>query len=283
MDLVIITGMSGAGKTAVLNLCQDKDYYTLDNLPPSLIKDVIRLLEGAKIKKTKLALVIDIRGGEFFKDLYEEIDRLKKEEDHDLKLIFIDASDDVILKRYKELRRPHPQGKGLTLLQAIKSERQELSKLRDMADYYVDTTHFNLPKLQYNIGKILGHDSRFLLQFVSFGFKNGILKEADFVFDVRFTPNPFYIADLKDLNGQDKKVRDFVMADDRVGQFIQRVEDMLLSLSPDFERLGKSSLMVGIGCTGGKHRSVAIAEELNRRFLEKNINSEIYHRDQNMW
>lgn len=283
MELVIITGMSGAGKTAVLNLCQDNGYYTLDNLPPKLIKDVVALLRGAKVSKDKLALVIDIRGGEFFKDLYEEIEHLKNEKDINLKIIFIDASDEVILKRYKELRRPHPQGKGMTLLQAIKSERHELLKLREMADFYVDTSYSNLPKLQYTIGKVLGNDSRFLIQFVSFGFKNGILKEADFVFDVRFTPNPFYIKDLKDLNGMDAKVRDFVMADDNVIDFIDKVEDLILPLISNFEKQGKSSLMIGIGCTGGKHRSVAIAEELNRRFKDGNINSEIYNRDRNMW
>lgn len=282
MDIVIITGMSGAGKTAVLNLCQDNDYYVLDNLPPSLIKDVIDLLKGAKVAKTKLALVIDIRGGEFFDDLYEEIEKLKAL-GVNLKIIFVDASDETLLKRYKELRRPHPQGKGLPLEKAIKSEREELVKLRKMADYYVNTTFFNLSSLQYNVGKILGNDASFFIQFVSFGFKHGILKEADFVYDVRFTANPFYVPELKELSGKDKKVSDYVINNDEVIFFLDSVEELLLGLSSHFEKQGKSSLMVGIGCTGGKHRSVAIAEELHRRFSEKNINSEIYHRDQNLW
>lgn len=282
MDLVIITGMSGAGKTAVLNLCQDNDYYVLDNLPPSLIKDVIVLLRGAKVAKTKLALVIDIRGGEFFDDLDEEVEYLKKQ-GINIKIIFVDASDEILLKRYKELRRPHPQGKGMTLLQAIKNERKELEKVKEMSDHYVDTTYFNLPRLQYNIGKILGDDTSFFIQFVSFGFKNGILKEADFVFDVRFTKNPFYIEELKELPGTNKKVSDYVISGSEVQSFLDKVEELLFELSSSFEKQGKSSLMVGVGCTGGKHRSVAIAEELHNRFLNKNINSEIYHRDQNMW
>lgn len=282
MDLVIITGMSGAGKTAALNLCQDNDYYVLDNLPPSLIKDVIALLQGSKMSKSKLALVIDIRGGEFFDDLYEEIEYLK-ERGVNIKILFIDASDETLLKRYKELRRPHPQGKGLTLLQAIKKEREELSKLKKMADYYLDTSYFNLQRLRYNIGKILGNDSNFLIQFVSFGYKNGILKEADYVFDVRFTDNPFYIEDLKDFSGKEKKVSDYVLGNKEVEDFLTKVDDLLSSLVPHFERQGKPSLMVGIGCTGGKHRSVAISEELHKRFIQKGMNAEIYHRDQNMW
>lgn len=282
MELVIITGMSGAGKTAALNLCQDNDYYTLDNLPPKLIKDVIGLLKGAKSAKNKLALVIDIRGGEFFEDLYSEIESLKKEGTN-VKIIFIDASDEVLLKRYKELRRPHPNGSGLTLQEALKNEREELIKLRGMADYYLDTSYFNLQRLHYNIGKILGNDTNFLVQFVSFGFKNGILKEADYVFDVRFTDNPFYIDELKNFSGINEAVRDYVLGKAEVENFINNIDDLLKSLIPNFEKQGKASLVVGIGCTGGKHRSVAIAEELYKRMQVNNINAEIFHRDKNMW
>lgn len=282
MEVLIITGMSGAGKSAILNLCQDNEYYTLDNLPPKLIFDVIELLKSSKKEHSKLALVIDIRGGEFFADLYAVVDKMKKA-GIDLRIIYADASDRVLLNRYKELRRPHPHGKGLTIEGAIQLERAVMDRIKNMADFYIDTSNLSLAMLKMNFERIIVKDSRFLIQFVSFGFKRGILEEADFVFDVRFSENPFYYEELKEKNGKDKEVKDFVLAKDEVVSFIDKVEDLIKSLVADFEKQAKPSLVIGIGCTGGKHRSVVVAEELLKRFEKTNYKVEIHHRDQNMW
>lgn len=282
MEVLIITGMSGAGKSAILNLCQDNEYYTLDNLPPRLIFDVIELLKSSKKEYSKLALVIDIRGGEFFDDLYAVVDKMKKA-GINIKIVYADASDRVLLNRYKELRRPHPNGKGLTIEAAIQTERAEMDRLKKMADFYIDTSNLSLARLKMNVERIIVKDSRFLLQFVSFGFKRGILEEADFVFDVRFSENPFYYEDLKEKNGKDKEVKDFVLNKSEVLGFIDKVEDLIKSLVKDFEKQAKPSLVIGIGCTGGKHRSVVVAEELYKRFEKTNYKVEIHHRDQNMW
>ncbi len=282
MEVLIITGMSGAGKSAILNLCQDNEYYTLDNLPPKLIFDVIELLKNSRKEHSKLALVIDIRGGEFFDDLYAVVDKMKKA-GIDLKIIYADASDRVLLNRYKELRRPHPHGKGLTIEGAIQQERAVMNRIKNMADFYIDTSNLSLARLKMNVERIIVKDSRFLIQFVSFGFKRGILEEADFVFDVRFSENPFYYEELKEKNGKDREVRDFVLGKGEVVSFIERVEDLIKSLVIDFEKQAKPSLVIGIGCTGGKHRSVVVAEELYKRFEKTNYKVEIHHRDQNMW
>lgn len=281
MEIIIITGMSGAGKTAALNLCQDNEYYTLDNLPPKLIKDVVGLLETSKMEISKLALVIDVRGGEFFKDLISEIENLKSL-GANLKVLFIDASDEVLLKRYKELRRPHPISKSITLEKAIKLERENLKEIRGISDYIIDTSIYNLQSLKVNLEDTIGIQKKPLINIVSFGFKNGILKEADFVFDVRFTENPFYIPSLKNKNGKDNEVAKYVLEKDEVQNFIFKSSDLIKDIMPSFEAQGKKSIVLGIGCTGGKHRSVAIAEELGKKLSGK-IKVEIYHRDSNMW
>ena len=281
MEIIIITGMSGAGKTAALNLCQDNEYYTLDNLPPKLIKDVIFLLKASTEQKNKLALVIDVRGGDFFYDLAKVIAELKKE-GHKVKVIYIDASDKTLLKRYKELRRPHPLGKSMTIERAIQKERKDLEEVKKVSDVQFDTSDFNLPRLKLNLERILASDSEFKTQIVSFGFKNGILNEADILFDVRFSENPFYNPELKNLTGKDAKVSEYVLSHEQVQFFIRKLYEMIEYLIPFYKKNGKESLVIGIGCTGGKHRSVAISEKLYARL--KNIeNVEIYHRDSNLW
>lgn len=281
MEIIIITGMSGAGKTAALNLCQDNDYYTLDNLPPKLIKDVIFLLKSSTEQKNKLALVIDVRGGDFFHDLANVINELKLE-NHKVKVIYIDASNEILIKRYKELRRPHPLGKSMTIQSAIEKERHDLEEVRKIADEIIDTSDFNLPRLKLNLERVLHANLEFKTQLVSFGFKHGMLSEADVVFDVRFSENPFYNPELKDLSGRDPRVSDYVLNHEQVQFFIKKLDELIEYLIPYYEENGKESLVVGIGCTGGKHRSVAIVEELYKR-MKNSENVEIYHRDSNLW
>ena len=245
------------------------------------VKDVIFLLKASTEQKNKLALVIDVRGGDFFYDLAKVIAELKKE-GHKVKVIYIDASDKTLLKRYKELRRPHPLGKSMTIERAIQKERKDLEEVKKISDVQFDTSDFNLPRLKLNLERILASDSEFKTQIVSFGFKNGILNEADILFDVRFSENPFYNPELKNLTGKDAKVSEYVLSHEQVQFFIRKLYEMIEYLIPFYKKNGKESLVIGIGCTGGKHRSVAISEELYERL--KNIeNVEIYHRDSNLW
>ena len=279
MEVLIITGMSGAGKTAVLNLCQDNDYYTLDNLPPTLISQVIELLESSNISK-KLAMVIDIRGKEFFNSLMEEVTKLRMS-GNKVKILYVDSSDEVLIRRYKELRRPHPQGKELTIEEAIEQERQIMKTLKEQANYYLDTSDFNMARLRLNISKIIGSIEKFEVRLVSFGFKYGVLEEADLIFDARFSPNPFYVQKLKAKNGYDEEVKNYVLERHEVEWMIDHVDQYVQKLSKYYLKEGKTVLTIGIGCTGGKHRSVAIANELNKRLAK--FNSTVFHRDSNMW
>ncbi|MDO4779112.1 MAG: RNase adapter RapZ [Tissierellia bacterium] len=279
MEILIITGMSGAGKTSVLNLCQDNEYYCIDNMPPELIKHFLYLVERSNVQYNKLAFVVDVRSAVFNKELLNEINDLKKS--YTVKIVFIDASDDTLIKRYKEKRRPHPI-KGLTIENALKEERKYLKQIAKKADYYIDTSEYSLPRLKNMIESALFGCKDFSIQIVSFGFKYGILSEADLVFDVRFTTNPFYIPELKSLNGLDQAVKEYVLEDKMVITFINKVENLIREFSPYYQKEGKSNLVIGIGCTGGQHRSPAIAEELKNR-LEKDFSIGVFHRESNMW
>lgn len=281
MEILIITGMSGGGKTAVLNICQDKGYYTLDNLPPKLIGDMITLLQSSTMEKDKMALVMDLRSGALFGDLHSVIEELKSE-GHQVKVIYLDATNEALIKRYKELRRPHPLGRGITIEKAIAKERQNLSKVKDISDVIIDTSNYNLARLKLNLEKALEASEGFLVQIVSFGFKNGILNEADMVLDVRLSDNPFYIPELKAMSGKEQPVADYVLAFEQVQEFIVKTKDLIEYIVPYYIKQGKESLVLGIGCTGGKHRSVAIAEKLGQ-LLSENLRVEIYHRDSNLW
>lgn len=279
MEILIITGMSGAGKTSVLNLCQDNEYYCIDNMPPELIKHFLYLVERSNVQYNKLAFVVDVRSAAFNKELLNEINDLKKS--YTVKIVFIDAGDDTLIKRYKEKRRPHPI-KGLTIENALKEERKYLKQIAKKADYYIDTSEYSLPRLKNMIESALFGCKDFSIQIVSFGFKYGILSEADLVFDVRFTTNPFYIPELKSLNGLDQAVKKYVLEDKMVITFINKVENLIREFSPYYQKEGKSNLVIGIGCTGGQHRSPAIAEELKNR-LEKDFSIGVFHRESNMW
>ena len=281
MEIVIITGMSGAGKTSVMNLCQDNGYYCMDNMPPQLIRDFLDLAKFSLVEIEKMAFVIDIRGGVFFEDFSCIIEELKRDK-YDVKIIYVDSDDDVLIRRYKEHRRPHPMGRTLPLEVAIENERSCLDQVRKMSDYHLNTSKLNLGQLKSKIEEWLKTDGDFYVQVTSFGFKHGILTEADLVFDVRFIPNPYYDLNLRELTGMDQAIKDFIFSYDQTGEFIDKVTSMLEFLIPYYKKEGKNSLVVGIGCTGGRHRSPARAEELFNR-LNKNNNVVVYHRESNMW
>ncbi|MFM1539343.1 RNase adapter RapZ [Helcococcus bovis] len=280
MEVVIITGMSGAGKTSVLNICQDNDYYGIDNIPPKLISEYFQLIDNENMEYNKFVFVIDIRSGRFLNDFEEEVNKLRTQ-GHEVKIIYLDADNDELIRRYQEKRRPHPY-KNLSLGSAIKKEREEMLKIRELSDFYLNTTGFNSSSLKNKLLEILEVKEKATIHIISFGFKYGILKEADLLFDVRFITNPFYIKNLKEKNGKEKEVRDFVLGFEASKEFINKIEDLVDFLVPNFLNQSKSNLVIGIGCTGGKHRSVAISEKLNE-ILKDKYDSNVYHREQYKW
>lgn len=280
MEILIITGMSGAGKTSVLNLCQDNGYYCVDNMPPKLIRDFLYLAERAEIGYTKLAFVVDVRQAVFNVDVSKEIEELRNL-NYEVKILFIDAKDEILIKRYKEKRRPHPV-EGDTIENSIKKERKYLEKLKKEADIYIDSSKYNLPRLKNSLDTKLFGDSDFNIQIISFGFKYGILSEADMVLDVRFIPNPFYVEELRERNGTEKLVSDYVLNNEISMEFLKKIEELINLLVPNYKKEGKSSLVIGIGCTGGKHRSPAMVEALKEK-LNKNFSTVVFHRESTMW
>lgn len=286
MKVVIVTGMSGAGKTAALNVLEDMGYYAVDNLPPDLIKDFIKLLSNNKSNITKTAIVVDIRSGVLFSKIYEEI-LLLKNAGEDISILFLDARDEILIRRFKQLRRPHPLGNTGNILSEIGEERSRLKHLKDNATYIIDTSTLTLGELKSRILSFYGsEDSKkenINITIMSFGFKNGTLLDADLVFDVRFIPNPYYVDELKEKTGEDDEVRDFVFKYERTKIFLEKVKDLVNYLLPFYKEEGKSNLVIGIGCTGGRHRSVAIANELGREFEEKGETVYVSHRDYRYW
>lgn len=286
MKVVIVTGMSGAGKTAALNALEDMGYYAVDNLPPDLIKDFIKLLSNNKSNITKTAIVVDIRSGVLFSKIYEEF-LLLKNAGEDISILFLDARDEILIRRFKQLRRPHPLGNTGNILSEIGEERSRLKHLKDNATYIIDTSTLTLGELKSRILSFYGsEDSKkenINITIMSFGFKNGTLLDADLVFDVRFIPNPYYVDELKEKTGEDDEVRDFVFKYERTKIFLEKVKDLVNYLLPFYKEEGKSNLVIGIGCTGGRHRSVAIANELGREFEEKGETVYVSHRDYRYW
>ena len=280
MKIVIVTGMSGAGKSTVLKFLEDIDYFCVDNLPPSLIPKFIEVCAMPGNDIENVALGIDIRGGRQFGELFGVLTDIKAEVD--CKIMFMDCSDEVLLKRYKESRRSHPLAKGERIITGIMRERDMLHEIKRRADYVIDTSHLLTRHLRAHLGEIFlenkGFDS-LVITVLSFGFKYGIPADADLVFDVRFIPNPFYIADLKPLTGNDVAVRDYVMEQPESGEFLEKLEDMCNFLIPNYVKEGKNQLAIGIGCTGGKHRSVTLANELYTKLRKVGHSVSIIHRD----
>ncbi|WP_125154017.1 RNase adapter RapZ [Clostridium rectalis] len=282
MRFVIVTGLSGAGKTQAIRSLEDLGYFCVDNLPPTLIPKFAEACYQTDGRIDKIALVIDIRGGEFFDDLFESLKYLK-EQGYKYEILFLDASDEVLVKRFKESRRKHPLAPDGRILNGIVLERNRLREVRDRASNLIDTSNFSNMKLREEITKIYGEkgqiETELMITIVSFGFKYGIPLDSDLVFDVRFLPNPYYIQELKYFSGNDKPVRDYVMSYGETIQFIDKLEDMLVFLIPNYLKEGKRQLIVSIGCTGGRHRSVAIANALFSRLNKSGNKVNIDHRD----
>lgn len=281
MKIVIITGMSGAGKSQAVKVFEDLGYYVVDNLPPNLLGKFIDVLTSAEGKITDAALVMDIRSGQFFHGIDESIDDLAAK-NIAFEILFLDAEDEEIVTRFKETRRVHPLSSRERLLNGIQKERKILQPIKDRADFIIDTTGLPLRKFQEKIKNryVMQEASESLnINVVSFGFKYGVPVDADLIFDVRFIENPFYIDELRPLSGQDEPVRQFVLGNDVTKEFMTKVLDMLKFLIPHYILEGKKQLIVGIGCTGGRHRSVAITEEITRQLRYQGFHAASFHRD----
>lgn len=281
MRFVIVTGMSGAGKSTVLKFLEDISFFCVDNLPPALVPKFADLCfeQGGEIDK--VAIGIDIRGGKLFSDLFSVLSKLQ-EDGYDYEILFLDASNTALIKRFKETRRSHPLSKGSSIEEGIAKERQMLQDVKGKATYIIDTSQILTRELKEQINRIFLENKKFeslIITIYSFGFKYGIPIDSDLVFDVRFLPNPFYIQELKELTGNDEAVSSYVMDFPESGIFLEKLTDMIEFLIPQYIKEGKNQLVISIGCTGGKHRSVTLANALFQELSDKNHTLLIKHAD----
>ena len=283
MRFVVVTGMSGAGKRSALKMLEDVGYFCIDNLPIQLVPKLAELLVVPSAEINKVALGMDIRSRYGFEDLMQALDKLD-EMGLAYETLYMDASDEVLIKRYKESRRSHPLAGNGRVDQGITKERRALAPLRARADYILDTSRLLIRELKREMNLIFVENKEYKNLYVtvlSFGFKYGIPNDADLVFDVRFLPNPYYIEELRPLSGNDKPVQDYVMDNDKAGKFLNMLTDMVRFLIPNYITEGKTQLVIGIGCTGGKHRSVTLANALYEALAEaeSDYGIKIEHRD----
>lgn len=281
MKMIIVTGMSGAGKSTALNVLEDEGFYCVDNMPISLIMKFAEIASKGEGGYENIALGVDVRNGEGFKELDRVLDELD-ENNYNYTILYLDSSDEVLVKRYKETRRTHPLAKGNRIEDGIKIERETLSFLRRRASIIIDTSNMLTREFKAEMEKIFIHNKKFNNLFVtvlSFGFKYGIPSDADLVFDVRFLPNPYYIQELRPLTGNDKEIQDYVLSAKESKEFLVKMKDMLRFLLPNYVKEGKNNLVIAIGCTGGKHRSVTLANEIYKLIWELDYGCKIEHRD----
>lgn len=281
MEFVILTGMSGAGKSQAVRVLEDISYYCMDNMPPALLPNFAELCQNSSKDVSKVAVVADIRGRMFFNELFKSLEVLKNK-GIKYHILFLDASDEELIKRYKEQRRPHPLSVSGRIIDGIKEERLLLEEVKKKSDSIIDTTNMKLNRLKEEIlgifldGIMLNNLN---VTVMSFGYKYGVPPESDLVFDVRFLPNPYYIEGLKSFTGNDLNVQEYVMDFDVSKNFFEKLVDMLKFLMPLYVSEGKSNLIVSIGCTGGKHRSVTIANKISDKLEKENYRVLVTHRD----
>ena len=282
MDFLIVTGMSGAGKSRAVDALEDIGFYCVDNVPPQLISKVAEICLAGNSRINRIAVVTDMRGGDLFYGLFEELAQMR-DKGLAYKLLFIDAADSELIRRYKETRRRHPLldlSRG-GIAEAIRNERVLLRPARERADFVIDTTHLSANELKQRMNNIFLDNIRnsMLINVMSFGFKYDVPPEVDLVFDVRCLPNPFYVDSLRPKTGLDEEVRQYVMQASESGELLDKLRDLVSFLIPLYQKEGKSQLMIGMGCTGGKHRSVTFAELMYQFLSEQNHNVRVLHRD----
>jgi UPF0042 nucleotide-binding protein len=277
--LVILTGLSGSGKSTVLHAFEDMGFYCVDNLPVELIPIFAELHAAGEGDFIRAALLVDAREGQQLEKLPGLLRHLRK--DHPITLVFIEANEDALLRRYSETRRPHPLGKNYSVRESLLHERALMEPIRKLADVVIDSTQFNVHELRHFVtARFKNPDKRpMLVSVVSFGYRFGVPSDADLVFDVRFLPNPHFVPRLRQYTGRDPKVRQYIRSFPQTGQFLKRIESLLTYLIPHYIREGKSYLTIAFGCTGGKHRSVMLAESVQKALEKHGYNAKVVHRD----
>ena len=283
MKLVIVTGMSGAGKSTAMKMMEDMGYFCIDNLPTVLFEKFLEFFNGTHPAQKKVAIGMDVRSGEDLHNLEFALQRLDYLE-IPFEVLFLDADDKVLIKRYKETRRIHPLANGERIEKGLEREREKIAFLKKDADYIIDTSNLLTRELKYELERIFVNDEEFksmMITILSFGFKYGIPADSDMVMDVRFLPNPYYDVELRPKTGNDKEIQDFVMKYPESTEFIDKLEDLVEFLIPQYISEGKNQLVISIGCTGGKHRSVTLANELYKRLNgeDRDYGLKIEHRD----
>ncbi|MDF2840517.1 MAG: rapZ [Clostridia bacterium] len=281
MKFLIVTGLSGAGKSLSIKYLEDLGYFCVDNLPPALIVKFAELWSQSKSSTENIALVIDIRGGKFFDKLQASLEELKNA-GFDYEILFLEASDEILIKRFKASRRQHPLAVDGRIIRGIKAERRKLEHIKLKASFIIDTTNMLPSDLKDEMKHLFvegGKSEGIHISVVSFGFKYGIPLDADMVFDVRFLPNPYYVESLKKFSGMDEGVRSYVMQWPEAVEFMNKLVEMVEFLIPNFIKEGKSQLVIAIGCTGGRHRSVTMVNMLSQKLKENNHRVIVEHRD----
>jgi UPF0042 nucleotide-binding protein len=277
---LIITGLSGSGKSTVMRALEDAGFHCIDNLPPALMPRLLELCAASSAEITKIAMVMDVRERSFLKE-YPAIFQSLKEQGHELTILFLESTDEVLVRRYNETRRQHPLAEQGMVLEGIHKEREMLSGLRMLADEIIDTSNLSIHQLRNMISDLFRSAGQRKMHIIltSFGYKYGVPADADLVIDVRFLPNPYFISDLRDLSGNDRAVCEYVMNNETAGKFRDRFFDLVSFLTPLYEQEGKSYLTICVGCTGGRHRSIAVVNRLHAFLSEKNYPVRVIHRD----